>query len=97
MAKTTIDINHLSKLSQLHLDPTQTPTLTQQLQDTLKTISSLDKINTPGAEPTSQVTGLTNITRPDVIEPNRILSLDQALSNAKKTHNGYFVVPAILE
>lgn len=96
MTKVVVDINHVAQLSQLALNPAQTPTLTQQLSATLKTISLLDQINTSGIEPTSQVTGLTNVTREDTVDSTRMLTQNQALSNAKQTYNGYFVVPAIL-
>lgn len=96
MTKVVVDINHVASLSQLALDPTQIPALTRQLSATLKTISLLDQINTSGIEPTSQVTGLTNVTREDTVDSTRMLTQNQALSNAKQTYNGYFVVPAIL-
>ncbi|MBI3559237.1 Asp-tRNA(Asn)/Glu-tRNA(Gln) amidotransferase subunit GatC [Candidatus Gottesmanbacteria bacterium] len=63
----------------------------------MEIVSKLQKIETKNVVPTSQVTGLTNVFREDVIETDRILTQSEALSNAKKTHNGYFVVPKILE
>ena len=71
--------------------------LESQLEETLETIAQLDEVDTKNVEPTSQVTGMTNVFREDVIDQARILSQSEALSNAKNTHKGYFVVPALIE
>ncbi len=61
----------------------------------LDLVSKLKTISTDNIQPTSQVTGQTNVFRDDKIDTDRVLTQEEALSNAKKTKNGYFVVPNI--
>jgi len=90
-----IDIQHLAQLANLPLDEINAKKLEGQLEETLDYIARLNELNTKDVELTSQATGLENITREDVISPS--LSQDEALKNAKRVHNGFFVVDAILE
>ena len=53
-------------------------------------------MDTKDVEPTSQTTGLTNVTRSDEVVTGNILTQDDALSGTDNAHNGYFKVPAIL-
>jgi len=77
------------------LDEKRLEILGKQLTETLLYIDRLNEIPTEKVEPTSQVTGLTNITRDDTISAP--LSQEAAVGNAPETHNGYIVVDAILE
>lgn len=95
MAK-TIDPKHLAKLTNIPLTDQEAKTLTQQFSATLDTISTLNELDTQSIEATPQVTNLTNVYRDDVIDLTRTFSQEQALQNAKKTHNGYFVVEAVV-
>ncbi|HJT56715.1 MAG TPA: Asp-tRNA(Asn)/Glu-tRNA(Gln) amidotransferase subunit GatC [Ktedonobacteraceae bacterium] len=90
-----INVEHVAKLATLPLDETHMKMLEKQLNETLSYIDRLNEIPTEKVEPTSQVTGLTNVTRNDEVS----LSLPQqaALENAPETYNGYIVVNAIFE
>ena len=90
-----IDINRVSELANIPLSDAEKTILSQELTQTLDYIADLNSIDTKKVEPTSQVTGLTNILREDKAAPS--LSQDQALQNTKETHNGFFKVTAILE
>ncbi len=85
----------LARLSQLSFDAKEQEYFTQQFNETLETIDKLNSLNTLQVAETNQVTGLSNIFRDDVIEKGKMLSQKQALSNAKTTHEGYFVVKAL--
>ena len=85
-----MDVKHVAKLANLPLTPDEEKKFQGQFAETLKTISVINELDTSGVEPTSQVTGLTNITRKDAIDPSRILS-------PPAENNGYFVVPAIFD
>lgn len=93
--KTNLDVAHIAKLAHLSLKPEQIEKFKEQLSSILEYFGKLNKVNTTGVEPTSQVTGLTNVFREDMIEPS--LSQDEALFNAKQKHDGYFMVDAVLE
>lgn len=88
------DIKHVAKLANLSLTSEEEEKFGKQLEETVEYIEGLDEVKTDGVEPTSQVTGLENVTREDEIKPS--LTQEQALSNASSTHNGFFKVKGIL-
>ena len=90
-----IDIDHLAKLANLPLTPDEKSKFEKQLSETLDYVKQLEEIDTKNVEPTSQVTGLENVTRDDQAAPS--MSQEDALKNAKSVHNGFFKVKAILE
>lgn len=90
-----IDVFHVAKLANLPLTDEEKEKFEKQLSETLSYIEILKEIKTDKIPPTSHVTGLENVTRKD--EPAPSLSQDEALQNAKSTHNGFFKVKAILE
>ncbi|MFH2085609.1 MAG: Asp-tRNA(Asn)/Glu-tRNA(Gln) amidotransferase subunit GatC [bacterium] len=92
---TTDDVKHLAKLANLPLSDDRLKKLVGQIETTFEYIQTLEKTNTDKLTETNQVTGLTNVMREDVVDSSRTLTQAQALQNAKHTHNGYFVVPAI--
>lgn len=90
-----MDLNHVAKLANLPIDKHQQKRFEPQLTAILAFVSKLQKIPTKNIQPTAQVTGLTNVFREDAVDASRILTQAQALSNATKTHDGYFVVPSV--
>lgn len=91
------DVKHIAKLANLNLTDEQIEKLTPQFSSVLELVSKIKELNTEGIEETSQVTGLENVFRDDAVDEKRMLTQDEALSSAKKKHNGYFVVDAIFE
>lgn len=90
-----IDVKHVAKLANLPLAAEEEKRFAGQLAETIKFIDQLEKVDVKGVAPTSQVTGKTNQLRPDEITPS--LSQEQALKNAPKTHNGFFVTKIVWE
>lgn len=88
------DVTHVAKLANLPLTEGEKKKFENQLEETIEYIESLNEVDTIGVEPTSQVTGLVNVTREDEIRPS--LSHEEALKNAKSTHNDFFKVKGIL-
>lgn len=99
MAKTKTlsrdDVAHIAALAQLPLSEDELELFKGQLASTLEYIDMLQRISTENISFPPQITGLSNVLRDDVVEPS--FTQEQALSGAKNTHNGYFVVPAIFE
>lgn len=93
---TTEDVAKVAKLASLTLSDDEIKKFPEQFNKTIEVIDQLSELDTSNVKPTSQVIDLKNITRPDVVDTERVLSQASALSNAKKTHNGYFVVKQIL-
>ncbi len=92
---TPSDAKHIASLANLSIRESELAKLTSDLSNILDLVNKLQKLDTKNVEPTSQVTGLTNVYRDDVVRVS--LTQTEALSDARKTHNGYFVVPAIFE
>lgn len=90
-----IDVKNIAKLANLKLSEAEEKKLEGQLSDILTYVEQLQKVDTKNVEETSQVTGLSNVSRTDVTSP--ALSQNEALSNAKSQHNGFIKVKAILE
>lgn len=92
---TKINIHHVAKLANLPIPEEKLEMLEKQLETTVEHIERLNELDTSTVDETSDITGLRNVMRDDVVEPS--LTQEEALSNAKETHNGFFVVPVILE
>ncbi len=90
-----INVSHVAKLANLSISPSEKEKFEKQLEETVEYIKGLDEVDTKNVEPTSHVTGLENVTREDIAKPS--LSQEDALSNTKSTHNGFFKVKAVLE
>lgn len=94
---TSTDIDHIAKLANIPLTPEQSAELTEQVGVTVTYVSQLQSVSTEDVVETSQITGLENVLREDEIDTSRGFTQEDALSMAKRTHNGYFVVDRVLE
>ena len=92
-----IDISHVALLANLSLTGNEVEVYLPQLTTILEFISKLQSIQTDNVPETSQVTGMTNVWREDTIEESRTFSQDEALANAGKKYNGYFVTPSLFQ
>jgi len=59
------DVLKLAQLARLRLTDKEVDQYTTELSAILDYVQLLDEVDTTGLEPTSQVTGLTNVTRTD--------------------------------
>lgn len=94
---TTNEVLHVARLAKLELSSLEVKKFQDQLSKIISYVDELDQVKTEDVEPTSQTTGLSNVTREDKIVVDDCLSQKEALSGASRAHNGYFVVDAILE
>jgi len=90
-----INVDHIAKLANISLTNDEKKKFEPQLEAVLGYIEKLSGADTKNIKETSQVTGLQNIEREDL--PEESLSQEDAISQAKSTHNGLFEVPVILE
>jgi len=90
-----IDVAYIAKLANLPIKEEEKEKFQKQLSEILSYVEKLKEVDTKNIEPTSQVTGLENVTREDEAKPS--LSQDEVLSNSKSTHNGMFKVAAVLK
>lgn len=92
-----MDVKHLAKLANLQFSDDKLASLKSQIEATFDYVNTLQATDTKDIPETNQVTGLESVLREDRVDEQRMLTQQQALSGAKNTHQGYFVVPAILE
>jgi aspartyl-tRNA(Asn)/glutamyl-tRNA(Gln) amidotransferase subunit C len=100
MAKITIttdDVAKIGVLANLPVSEDEKKLFAGQFSTTIDVIGELNEIDTGGIIPTSQVNHLENVTRPDEIDIDRVLTQAEALSGARNVHQGFFVVKQILE
>lgn len=89
--------SHIAHLASLPLTQDQIALFSTQLTTILAYVDMIQSVDTKGVEETSQVTGLENILREDVVDETRTFPQEEALSQARNTHGGYFVVPQLIE
>src|SRR5688572_29303516 len=90
-------IKHIANLANIPVTDAEQEKLRDAFEETLQTISELQSVTVKNVEPTHQVTGLENVLREDKVDVDTMFTQHEALANAKQTHNGYFVVPRIIE
>lgn len=96
MAKlTTEDVLKLAKLARLHLEDEEVERFKEEISAILGYVDQLQQVNLEGLEPTSQVTGLVNVTRPDE-EKDYGASQADLLKNAPATEDGHIKVKRML-
>lgn len=62
------DVLKLARLARLDLTDEEAESFRTELAEILRYVEHLDSVDVSGLEPTSQVTGLTNVTRPDTVK-----------------------------
>ncbi len=97
MSLTTQDVQRVAGLAGLPVSEALAEKLRPQLLSVLGFVGEIGTLDTEGVPETSQVTGLENIYREDVVDSSRTFTQEEALANAKRTYNGYFVVKAVFE
>lgn len=92
------DVKRIAELARLSLGDEEMAKLSSELSETISYIDILTQLNSrvENLGETYEVSGLSNVFRDDEIDESRMLSQEQALSNAKNTYRGYFMVSKIL-
>jgi aspartyl-tRNA(Asn)/glutamyl-tRNA(Gln) amidotransferase subunit C len=95
MKLTQVEVEHIATLARLHLTETEKEKYAGQLSGILDYMDKLGTVDTSDIEPTSQVTGLTNITREDSAENSGIA--DELVACAPEHRDGFVTIPKIFE
>lgn len=90
-----IDVKKVAKLADLTLTPEEEKKFDSQLNSILSYVEKIDEVNVEDISPTSQVTGLENITRND--DTSDSLTQEEALSGTDSQHNGMFKVKQLID
>jgi len=95
MKITRDDVIKVAELARLEFREEELEKFTEQLGNILKYIGKLNELDTKDVEPTSHVLDLTTPLREDkVVE---WLTREEALENAPREEDGFFVVPQVIE
>ncbi len=89
------DIRKVALLARLKLSPAELSDYGSKLAQVLGYVELLNEVDTENVEPMVHAVELSNVFRPDVVEPS--LPREAALANAPKTDGRYFLVPQILD
>ncbi len=89
------DVLKLAQLARLSLSQDEVILFQKEISSILDYVKQLENIETSGLEPTSQVTGLTNVMREDVIKDYGI-SRTELLKNLPDSKDGMIKVKRML-
>lgn|SRR3989338_10636710 len=90
------DVKKLAQLANLALTDEELKKYPDQLSQSLDYVENLKDIDTQDISEAAYTMDVANVMREDVIDTSRMFTQKQALSNAKNTKNGKFVVKRIL-
>ncbi|HEX9817841.1 MAG TPA: Asp-tRNA(Asn)/Glu-tRNA(Gln) amidotransferase subunit GatC [Patescibacteria group bacterium] len=100
MLKITVtpeEVEHIAKLAQIPISDEEKQEFAKAFAETLTVVDELRELDTSHTSPTHQVTGLENVWREDKIDRKKMFTQEEALANGAKIHQGFFVVPRVLE
>jgi len=89
------EVEHIAELARLRLTEAEKEKYSEQLSNILGYFEKLQSVDTSNVEPTSQVTGLTNIMREDAVIESGIS--DELVACSPEHSDGYVKIPKIFE
>ncbi|HLB66147.1 MAG TPA: Asp-tRNA(Asn)/Glu-tRNA(Gln) amidotransferase subunit GatC, partial [Candidatus Saccharimonadales bacterium] len=89
------DVLKLASLAKLELSDDEVESFTGEIKEILAYVEQLQSVDVKGLEPTSQVTGLKNVTRKDEIIDYGI-SRENMLKNVPDKQDGHIKVKRVL-
>ena len=89
------EILKIASLAKLHLSDEEVSLYTDQINEILEYMNQLDELDTEDIEPLSHVLDQINMTRKDEQTPS--LTREDALKNAPKSDDDYFIVPNVID
>ncbi len=92
----SIDVSHIAKLAKIPLKKGEEEKFSGQLSRVMEYFGQIETLDTKSVESRGQMTLEENRLRDDEVTPDRMLTQKEALGQAKRTHKGFFVVPAVL-
>lgn len=90
-------VSHIATLANIPISAKESENFAKEFTNVLEVVDQLESVDTSDVEPVGQVTGLENGMRNDEIQKERMFTQEEALRNARRTHNGYFMVNQVLD
>lgn len=94
---TAAAVKKVAQLGRLGLTAAEISRATQQLSSVLEHFSQIQKISTIGVPTADDVTGLKNITRADVAQPEQLCTTSTLINIAPATKDRQIQVKAVFE
>lgn len=91
------EVRHIASLTKIPIDSEGEQKFAKAFNATLAVVDKLFSIDISSAPETHQVTGLTSVLQEDEIDSESMLAQEEALANAPRSHNGFFVVDQVIE
>ncbi|QQS26645.1 Asp-tRNA(Asn)/Glu-tRNA(Gln) amidotransferase subunit GatC [bacterium] len=88
-------IAHVARLARIAFSDDDARATTQGVGQILHLVDAMQATQTDNVEPTSQVTGLQDVLREDVVKPSSV-NPERLLQSAPRHENGYIVVKRVL-
>ena len=88
------EVEYIARLSRLTLEPDEAGSMAEQLKAILDIARKIQDLDTSDIEPTTHVINVPTLMREDEVKAS--MPVQQVLSNAAKSQNGYFVAPSII-
>ena len=88
-------IDDIAALSRLKLDDAERAAMAGELEKIVSYMDVLSQVDTEGVEPLSHVLDLSNVLRPDVVEPS--CDREALLKGAPKRDQATFLVPKAVD
>ena len=92
---TDADFVRLEQMARLKLTAEEKQTIHNQLDEALKAVEVFNELDLAGVTPLAHPGELENVMREDIVIPS--FTQAEALQNAPASHNGYVMVPGVLE
>lgn len=89
------DVLKLARLARIDVSDEEVDAFTREFSEILQYVEQLQAVDVAGLEPTSQVTGLTNVTRDDVVSDYGY-SPEDLLKNVPKTEGSLIKVKRMI-
>ncbi len=94
MAVTLNDVEHIASLARLTFSAEEKVRLMEQMNEILRYMEQLNRLDTTHVEPLSQVIELANVFREDVTQPST--PREEILKNAPARTDAFFKVPKVI-
>jgi len=90
-----LDVAYVARLARINLTEDEAKTFQKQLDDVLKYVEKLRRLDVTGIEASATAVPVFNVFRDDA--SSDWFTAEQALSNAPRQANGLFIVPKVVE
>jgi aspartyl/glutamyl-tRNA(Asn/Gln) amidotransferase C subunit len=90
-------LDQIAAMAKLPITKQQSIQLAREFQESMAVVKTITAIDTNRITPTYQVNHLNNVLRKDEAKPHTCFTQAQALANAPKTYNGYFLVERVID